>query len=345
MPLTRSIMTAAALLPLLMATPALAVPVAEPLHAGPGNAGVAIGYHFAGRLGPSGLQVEAMPTMLLVTQIAAGSPAALLDLPSPERYRVRLAAINGQPVEELSLRQLQTLFNPDRDRVTLTLARKAPNDLAETFVGPYDMPLSSTAIAALQSRWLTAQRRFTEAHTYLADRQSETVGLADNMLLAARDLAAGGDYAQALTLLSRVDAKSPLHAEAQRLRARWQLAHLNAQLGKADALAAQGHFASALTVLGRVRGDAGWQRIKDGREAQWKGALAQREAYKAYKKAELIRRAHEAVAARRARQAELAAYRQQLLRRHRERVRIQTLASREYQRARAARMVKKKRKR
>jgi tetratricopeptide (TPR) repeat protein len=344
MMLVRRFLTAALLLPML-AAPALAVPVAEPLQAGPGNAGMPIGYRFAGRLGPSGIDVEAMPTMLMVTAIAPGSPGALMDLPSPERYRVRLAAINGRPVEELTLWQLQSLFNPQHDHVTLTVARKGPQDLTETFVGPFEVPLSSQAIAARQSRWLTAQRRFTEAHAYLADRQSEVAGLDDNLMLAARDLAAGGDYDQALELLSRVTGTSPMRGEANRLKARWQLAHLNAQLSRADALAGQGEYHQALAVLARAQGDESWRKIKDGREAQWKSAIAKREAYKAFKKTEMVRRARQAEVNRQIKQAQLAAYRREAIRRYQERARQQVLASREYQRAEAARLKNQQQKR
>ena len=88
-----------------------------------------------------------MPTMLLVTGIAAGSPAAIADLPSPERFRVRVAAINGEAIEDLSLAQVLQAFNPSKGSVTLTLARKTETQLAELLVGPYTLPLSSQAIA------------------------------------------------------------------------------------------------------------------------------------------------------------------------------------------------------
>ena len=342
MTIARLFMTAA-LLPVLAATPllaaqapALAVPISEPLQSGPGNAGVAVGYAFSGRLGNTGLTLEAMPTMLMVKAIAPGSPAALLDLPSPERYRVRLAAINGRAVEELALRELQALFNPRQEKVVLTLARKGPSDLAETFVGPYELPLSTAGIAALQSRWLAAQRRFTEAHSFLSDRQSDADALAGKMLMAARDLAAAGDHAQALALVSKIDADHALYPEVQRLQARWRIAHLNSQLGRADALASQGQFTAALGVLSRLAGDEGWTKIKEGRETQWKSALTQREAYKTFKKSEQLRKAKEQEAARRARQAEYAAYRRAAIRRYEERQRYQA-ASRAYQRARKKR--------
>lgn len=327
------ILLTAALLPMLAAGPAPAAPVSEPLSAGTGNAGVAIAYDFAGRLGTTGLEIEAMPTMLLIKAIAAGSPAALLDLPSPERYRVRLAAINGRPVEELTLRELQALFNPKQEKVTLTLARKAPSDLAEALVGPYELPLSNAGIASLQSRWLAAQRRFTEAHSYLADRQTKTDGLADNLLLAARDLAAAGDYPQALALVAKIDADSELFTEVLRLQARWRIANLNAQLGRADALAGQGQFSAALGVLSHLAGDESWSKIKESREVQWKSALTQRQAYKTYKHSEYQRRAREYEAARRVRQAEIAAYRRELERRYGERLRLQQ-ASRSARRGR-----------
>lgn len=333
MTIARFLLTTAALLPLLAAAPALAVPVSEPLATGAGNAGVAIAYHFAGRLGTTGLDVEAMPTMLLIKAIAPGSPAALLDLPSPERYRVRLSAVNGRPVEELSLRELQALFNPKQEKVTLTLARKAPNDLAEALVGPYELPLSNAGIAGLQSRWLAAQRRFSEAHTFLSDRQSDPDALTENMLLAARDLAAAGDYPQAMALVAKIDRASSSYAEAQRLQTRWRLAHLNSQLGRADALAGQGQFTAALGVLSRLAGDESWQKIRENREVQWKGALSQRAAYKNEKKTEQQRRAQQETRARMARQAEYAAYRREAIRRYEERQRNALQASRAYQRA------------
>lgn len=331
--ISRFFLSTVALLPLLVAGAALAVPVSEPLSAGPGNAGVAISYAFSGRLGTSGLDIEAMPTMLLVKGIAPGSPAALLDLPSPERYRVRLAAVNGRPVEELTLRELQALFNPIGERVTLTLARKGPSDLAEAFVGPYDLPLSNAGIAGLQSRWLAAQRRFGEAHAFLSDRQSDPDALTEGMLLAARDLAAAGDHEQALALVAKIAPESSDYAESQRLRTRWTLSHMNSQLGRADALAGQGQFTDALGVLGRLAGDESWKKIREDREAQWKSALNQRAAYKVEKKTELQRRTVQAERARQARAAEYAAYRREAIARYEERQRRLLQASREYQRA------------
>jgi hypothetical protein len=329
MQLVRLILAASTLVPLL-AAPVLAVPVAEPLATGIGNAGVAINYGYTGKLGNTGLTVTAMPTMLMVTAIAPGSPAAMLDLPSPGTYRVRLAALNGQPVEDLSLRELQALFNPSHERVSITIAKKGPQDLTELLVGPFELPLSNAGIAALQSKWLTAQRRFTEAHDFLSDRDTDTTGLADNLLLAARDTAAGGDYAQALTIVSRIAPGTPLYDEAQRLRSRWQLADMNAQLTKADTLAGQGQFTAALAVLDHMGGDMGWQKIKELRVTQWKGALTHREAYKAYKKTQQARKAQESAEAR---QAAYAAYRREAIRRYQERQRYQE-ASREYRRRR-----------
>lgn len=332
MQLVRLIFAASTLVPLL-AAPVLAVPVAEPLSTGIGNAGVAIGYRYSGALGNSGLSVMATPTMLMVTAIAPGSPAAMLDLPSPAQYRVRLAALNGQPVEDLSLRELQALFNPSREKISITIAKKGPKDLTELLVGPFELPVSNPGIAALQSRWLTAQRRFTEAHDYLSDRQSDPDSLADNLLLAARDAAAGGDYQQALTLVTRIAPSTPLYEEAQRLKTRWQLAEMNAQLSKADTLAGQGQFTAALAVLDHMGGDVGWQKIKELRQTQWKGALSHREAYKAYRKGERARQAEAAYEARQARQAAYAAYRREAVRRYQERQRYQE-ASREYRRRR-----------
>lgn len=329
MQLVRLILAATVLVPL-AAAPVWAVPVAEPLTTGIGNAGVAIGYRYSGALGNSGLSVMATPTMLMVTGIAPGSPAAMLDLPSPQQYRVRLAALNGQPVEDLSLRELQALFNPSCDKVSITIAKKGPKDLTELLVGPFELPVSNTGIAALQSRWLTAQRRFTEAHDYLSDRQSDPDSLDDNLLLAARDAAAGGDYQQALTLVTRIAPSTSLYEEAQRLKTRWQLAEMNAQLTKADTLAGQGEFSKALAVLDHMGGDVGWQKIKELRQTQWKGALSHREAYK---KSERARQAEESYQARQARQAAYAAYRREAIRRYQERQRYQE-ASREYRRRR-----------
>jgi tetratricopeptide (TPR) repeat protein len=221
---------------------------------------------------------------------------------------------------------MQALFNPSCGHVSVTFAKKGPKDLTETLVGPFEVPLSRAGIAALQSRWLTAQRRFTEAHDFLTDRQSDPDTLADNLLLAARDVAAGGDYQQALTLVARIAPSTPLYEEASRLRTRWQLAHMNAQLNRADALAAQGEFTAALAVLGRLNGDESWKKIKDGRETQWKGALEQREAYKSFKKSELE---HQTRAAAEAREAAYAAYRREAVRRYQERQRYQE-ASRGY---------------
>ena len=69
---------------------------AEPLSTSPGNAGLVIRFRFAGMLGATGLTVQTTPTMVLVRSVAPDSPAALADVPSPARYRVRLAAVNGR---------------------------------------------------------------------------------------------------------------------------------------------------------------------------------------------------------------------------------------------------------
>jgi hypothetical protein len=303
-----------------LAGPALAVPVSEPLSVGIGNNGVAIGYGYEGALGASGLMIEAMPTMLMVTSVAPGSPAALLDMPSPERYRVRLAALNGRAVEDLELRELQAMFNPARETVVVTLAKKGPHDLVESFEGPFELPLASAGIAALQSRWLAAQRRFTEAQDYLADRQRDADQLADNMMLAARDVAAGGDYAQALALVGRIKPGNPLYEEARKLKSRWRLSENNAQLSRADAYAGQGDFYQAIATLNGLTGDAAWLKIKSEREASWKDALAQREAYNAYKKAEAVKKANERAEAR---TALYNAQRREAIRRYNERQRFQ----------------------
>lgn len=284
--------------------PALAEPAPSLLTTVPGSRGIAIPFQYLGPLGNTGLTVEATPTMLLVKALAPGSPAALADVPSPERFRVRVAAVNGRPIEEFGLRELQKLFNPSKGEVTLTLARKDEKDLAETLVGPYTIPLVSRSIAEQRALWMAGHQRFKEAQAILANRQADPGLLAEKALLAAHDNARGGEYAKAMALVSSIPQDHALYGESQRLYRRWRAAQADFALGQADALASQGQFTAALAALKGVPVEGVWQKLRSSREAEWKDALDARA-----ERARLIRieKAKKAAEEARRREAERAA--------------------------------------
>lgn len=269
---------------------ALAVPVSEPLYLNPGDHGLVITYQYRGGLGNTGISVEAMPTMLQIKGVAPGSPAALADLPSPDRYRVRLAAVNGQAVVDMSLQQLLQAFNPRQGEVRVTVARKGPQDLVEELKGPYTLPLSTQAIAHRQADWLLAQRRYAEARAYLEDRQVDTAVLADRLLMAAYDAAAGGDHTLAMTLTAGIARSNPLYERAQALRKSSYEARQNDLLAEADQLAAQGHFPAALGLIKAMSNEGSWGQLRRTREADWRKAIAAKQAHKRVPRDSSLRR-------------------------------------------------------
>jgi hypothetical protein len=253
--------------------PALADEAPELPITAPGSTGLTIRYQYLGTLGNTGLTVEAMPTMLMVKSLAPGSPAALADVPSPERFRVRVAAVNERPVESYTLRELQQLFNPTRGEVTLTMARKGEKDLAETLVGPFTLPLVSRSIAEQRAVWMAGHQRFKEAQALLENRQADPGLLAEKSILAAQDAARGGEYAKAMALASSVPSDHELAAEAQRLTRLWRVAQADVVLSHADFLASQGQFTAALAALKGVPVEGTWQKLRASREVSWKDAL------------------------------------------------------------------------
>lgn len=231
--------------------------VTRALYTDAGNYGVVIPYRYVGPLGESGLRVEALPTMLLVTAVAPHSPAAKLDLPSPERDRLRLAAVDGVAVDDLPLTALLADFARDRDEVLLTFARKGADDLAEQLIGPYHLALSARAIAG-QAR--------------SADIQ------AAHVLLTAQEAGAAGDPVLEAELASRVPTTSPFRGNAVEVHAAAWQARQRELLAHADLLAAEGNFADALATLAGVAPGGTWTELVRLRETEWHKALAARQA-------------------------------------------------------------------
>ena len=285
----RSIFTLALTASLLLSTPALAAPEAGlglvPLTTAPGNMGVAIPFRFAGRLGETGLMVQSTPTMLLVRSVAKDSPAALADVPSPGRYRVRVAAVDGRAIEDLDLDQLLKAFASSRDEVKLTVGRKVDGEYAETLVGPFVLPLSRAKIAGQKADWLAARRRFDEAREVLGN--TAPTEIAERALLEAHDAAAGGDHRAALNLTAGIGPTDPLYPAAMRLRARVQEARSAEIVAQADLAAARGDFGQALQIIRSVTGEGSWGVLRRLRETDWRRAVVAKAAYR--KDSKLIR--------------------------------------------------------
>jgi hypothetical protein len=254
----------------------LATPGPRPLYTDPGNHGVVIPYAMQGTLGVSGISVQALPTMILVTGIAPGSPAALADLPSPTKYRVRIAAIDGVLVEDLPESALKASFGSDREDVALTLGRKGPDDVEELLVGPFRVPLSGRAINHAQAQRIARQERYGEASAF-----AEPGELAERMLLAAKDDAAAADPDHANDVASIVTGATGVRARAQRLRQEVAEDRQQELLDRADFLADQGYFPAALKVLEGVQATGAFGELRRVREVDWKRALEAREAIKA----------------------------------------------------------------
>ncbi|MDB5098217.1 MAG: hypothetical protein JWM80_2638 [Cyanobacteria bacterium RYN_339] len=260
---------------LAFAAPAAATPGPRPLYTDPGNHGVVLDYQLQGTLGVSGISVRALPTMLLVTAIAPGSPAALVDLPSPAKYRVRIAAIDGVVVEELPESALKASFGSDREEVTLTLGRKGPQDVEEILVGPFHVPLSARAVNHKQADLISAQGRFGEAVTF-----AEPGELAERSLLAANDAAAAGDPDRANALASVVTGATGVRTRAQLLRLEAAEDRQRELLDRADFLAEQGNFPAALKMLEGVQATGAFGDLRHVRETDWRRALEARQAIK-----------------------------------------------------------------
>lgn len=263
----------------LAAAPALAARSLHPLTTAPGAEGSAIRFSFTGRLGGSGMLVQSTPTMVLLRSVAADSPAALADLPDPKRYRVRLAAIDGQAVENVALPDLLAAFAPEHDEVRVTMGRKTDGEYSETLVGPFLLPLSAAKINRQRAEWLAARKRFAEARDVLgAGLALDEIG--QRALLEAHDLAAAGDHRTALSLTAGIPAGDPLHADAMRLRARVQEARSAELVSRADIMASQGDYTGGLDVLRSVASEGSWGVLRRLREHDWGRAVRAREAYR-----------------------------------------------------------------
>jgi hypothetical protein len=266
------------MIPLHLATAAvlmLATPGPRPLYTDPGNHGVVITYQLEGTLGVSGIQVRALPTMLLVTGIKPDSPGALADLPSPGRYRVRIAAIDGVLVEDLPVSALKASFESNREDVVLTLGRKGPNDPQEILVGPIHVPLSARAINHKRADLISAQGHFGDAVAF-----AEPGELAERSLLAAHQAAAAGDPDRSNALASVVTGATGVRARAQMLRLEAAEDRQQDLLDRADFLAEQGNYPAALKLLEGVSKAGAFGDLRRVRETDWRRALAAREAIK-----------------------------------------------------------------
>lgn len=263
----------------LTAAPAVAAPSLQPLTSAPGSAGLAILFVYTGRLGGTGLMVQSTPTMVLVRGIAEDSPASLADMPSPNRYRVRLAAIDGKAVEDVALPELLEAFSASRDEVRVTVGRKTEGDYTETLVGPFVLPLSPAKINRQRAEWLAGRRRFAEAREVLGAAPAPEE-LTQRALLEAHDAAAAGDHHTALALTTGIPVGDPLHADAMRLRARVQEARSAELVSRADLTASQGDYQGALDVLRSVSSEGSWGVLRRLREFDWRRAMKSREAYR-----------------------------------------------------------------
>ncbi len=254
--------------------------------------GLAIRFRYTGKLGETGLMVQSTPSMVLVRSVATDSPAALADVPSPARYRVRVAAVDGKAIEDLDLNQLLQAFSADRDAVTLTVGRKVDGEYAETLVGPFVLPLSKPKIARQKADWLAARRRFDEAREVLGTVAPAEI--AERALLEAHDAAAGGDHRAALNLTAGIGPTDPLYPAAMRLRARVQEARAAEIVAQADLAAARGDYGQALQIVRSVTSEGSWGVLRRLREADWRRA---EQAKTAFKKDSRIIRAEKAQAA------------------------------------------------
>lgn len=266
-------------LTLLLASPAAAAPeVLMPA----GAAGAVLPYGLTGQLGASGLVVEATPTMLLVKAVAPGSPAALADVPAPGGERLRLAAVNGRPVEAYGREALLRCFTASAGQVDLTFARKEEGAPAERLAGPYTLRLTPDAVRDREAAWLLDQGRYDELLQRLKVRPA-SAALSGKLLLAAEHLARTGDHGRALALASRVPVGHTAHAEARRLYARVRLTYANEVLGRADALAAGGQYPAALAAIRGLPDEPAWRKLRQARESTWREAMAEQERYRKLK--------------------------------------------------------------
>jgi hypothetical protein len=232
--------------------PAPAAPSQRPLTTEPGNFGAVMAHRYSGALGASGLVVATTPTMMLLTGVTAGSPAALLDLPSLERSRVRLAAVDGVAVEDLPLAALLSAFEHSPS-VRLTLARKGADDLVEDLIGPFELLLSKRAIARK------------------ADVALECT------LLDARDAAAAGDFEHASEVAAAIPTNNSLRRTAQQVQAGAFEARQREILERADLLASQGNFPAALRMLESIISAGAWGELRRLRERDWQRAVLMRQ--------------------------------------------------------------------
>jgi hypothetical protein len=262
------------MIPLVLAL-AIAAADPRPLYTDPGNHGVVIPYRMQGTLGVSGITVQALPTMILVTGIAPGSPAELADLPSPAKYRVRIAAVDGVLVEDLPEPALMASFGSDREDVALTLGRKGPGDAEEMLVGPFRVPLSARAINHAQAQRIARQGHFGEAAAF-----AEPGELAERMLLTAHDAAAADDPDHSNDVASVVTGATSVRARAQMLRLEAAEERQRDLLDRADFLAEQGNYPAALKVLEGVQATGAFGELRRVREADWRRAIEARKAVK-----------------------------------------------------------------
>ncbi|MFP5502761.1 MAG: hypothetical protein ACLGIN_09740 [Candidatus Sericytochromatia bacterium] len=264
---------------LLFASPAVASPeVLMPA----GSAGAVLPYGLSGQLGASGLVVEATPTMLLVKAVAPGSPAALARVPLPGVERLRLAAVNGRPVEAYAREALLRCFTAGSGQVELTFARKEEGAPAERLAGPYTVRLAPGADLDREAAWLLDQGRYDELLQRLKARPA-SASLGGKLLLAAEHLARTGDHGRAMALASRVPAGHPAHAEARQLSVRIRLAYANEVLGRADALAGGGQYPAALAAIRGLPDEPAWRKLRQEREATWREAMAEQARYRKLK--------------------------------------------------------------
>lgn len=240
-------------------------------------------YSFQGSLGNTGLKVATTAAMLQLVAVDPGSPAALADVPNPTRLgRVRLVAVNGLPVDGLGRLVMLAAFHPSRGSVRLTFARPTVGEPGETFVGPYELPLTVQGMAEQRADWLAAQQRFAEAVGHLMERNSDASALAGRLLLAAQDAASAEDWPRALNLAAAVPPSHPLHPRAQALKNTANDRVQRLYLAQAEALSKRGQHAEAMNLLQNVSQQApygNWRHEAEARYQQaWGEAQARRRA-------------------------------------------------------------------